>query len=109
MNFVCGIIKTNLGLRCGVTALARTLDEILQEIDAGYNPQRQSIQTRLDALPAQADAEIAGLKATQEQAFGDILGGARDRGMGFSGVPLAEQSRYTASQFLPAVARVRQS
>lgn len=89
--------------------LAKALDQILAEIDAGYNPQRQSIQARLDALPAQADSEIAGLKATQEQAFTDILGGARDRGMGFSGVPLAEQSRYTASQFLPAVARVRQS
>jgi hypothetical protein len=89
--------------------LAKSLDEILQEIDAGYNPQRQAIQTRLDALPVQADAEIAGLNATKDQAFSDILGGARDRGMGFSGVPLAEQSRYTASTFLPAVARVRQS
>lgn len=85
------------------------LDEILQELDAAYSPQRQSIQTRLDALPAQADAEIAGLKAAQTDAFGEILGGARDRNMGFSGQPIAEQSRYTASQFLPAVARVRQS
>lgn len=89
--------------------LAKALDQILAEIDAGYNPQRQSIQARLDALPAQADSEIAGLNATKDQAFTDILGGARDRGMGFSGVPLAEQAKYTASQFLPAVARVRQS
>jgi hypothetical protein len=89
--------------------LAKSLDAILAELDASYAPQRQSIQTRMDALPAQADAEIEGLKATQQQAFQDILGGARDRGMGFSGVPIAEQSRYTASSFLPAVARVRQS
>jgi hypothetical protein len=92
-----------------VAQLARSLDDILKEIDAGYAPQRQSLQTRLDALPKQAESEIAGLKATQEQAFGEILGGARDRGMGFSGVPLAEQARYTASSFLPAVARVRQT
>jgi hypothetical protein len=89
--------------------LATSLEQILKEIDAGYNPQRKALQQRLDALPGQAEAEISGLKATQDQAFQDILGGARDRGMGFSGVPIAEQSRYTASQFLPAVARVRQS
>lgn len=87
--------------------MARGLDEILRELDASYSPQRQSIQTRMDALPAQADAEISGLKATQENAFGDILSGARSRGLGFSGIPLGEQAKYTASTFLPAVARVR--
>lgn len=89
--------------------MARDIQDIIREIDASYNPQRQAIQQRIEALPGQADAEINGLRATQDQAFNDILGGARQRGLGFSGIPIQEQSKYTANQFLPAVARVRQS
>lgn len=89
--------------------MARGLDEIIRELDASYNPQRQSINERLNALPAQADAEIKGLEGQQTQAFDSILAGARGRGLGFSGIPIAEQAQYTSSQFLPAVARVRQS
>ncbi len=89
--------------------MARTLDAILQELDAGYNPSRTLINQRLDALPGQADAEIAGLQGQQTQAFNDITAGARDKGLGFSGIPLSEQARYTAGSFLPAVAKVRQS
>lgn len=89
--------------------MARSLDQVLRELDASYNPQKQSINERIAALPAQADAEIEGLKGQQTQAFDDILSGARSRGLGFSGIPLSEQAKYTSSQFLPAVARVRQS
>lgn len=89
--------------------MARELSEVLKELDASYNPQRQSINERIAALPAQAEAEIAGLKGQQTQAFDSILSGARSRGLGFSGIPLGEQATYTSSQFLPAVARVRQS
>lgn len=91
------------------TTLARGISDILAELDASYSPQKQAIQQRLDALPAQADAEIAGLQGQQTQAFDDILAGARQRGLGFSGIPLGEQAKYTSNQFLPAVARVRQS
>lgn len=89
--------------------MARSLDQILQELDAGYNPGRQLINEKLNALPGQAESEISGLNATKDAAFTDIVAGARDRGMGFSGIPLAEQAKYSATQFLPAVARVRSS
>jgi hypothetical protein len=89
--------------------LARSLDQILTELDAGYAPSRQLINQRLEGLPQQADAEIQGLNAQQGQAFNDILAGARDRGLGFSGIPIQEQAKYTATNFLPAVARVRQA
>jgi hypothetical protein len=89
--------------------VAQNLDDIIRELDAGYAPSRQLINQRIDVLPAQGEAEIAGLNATKDQAFNDITAGARDRGMGFSGIPLAEQAQYTASSFLPAVAKVRQS
>lgn len=89
--------------------MAQNIDDIIKELDAGYNPQRQSINNRLAQLPGQAEAEIGGLKAQQETSFNDITDGARSRGMGFSGIPIAEQAKYTANSFLPAVARVRQS
>lgn len=89
--------------------MARELSQILSELDASYNPQRQTINDRLSLLPEQADAEIKGLESQKTQAFDDILAGARNRGMGFSGIPLAEEAKYVSSSFLPAVARVKQS
>lgn len=90
--------------------MARSIDAILKELDAGYNPTRQLINQRLDALPAQSDAEINGLKAQEQDYYNNtILGGARERGVAFGGIPEADRARYGATQFLPAVARVRQS
>lgn len=87
----------------------RTLDQILAEIGTVYNPQIQSVQTRLNDIPNQIKAEEQGLSAQKDQAFGNILDGARRRGLGFSGIPLGEQAKYTATDYLPALARLRQS
>lgn len=89
--------------------MARSLDAIIQELDAGYNPSRQLINERIAAIPAQADAEVAGLQAQLGQANNDILANAQSRGLGFSGIPVAEQAKYAAGTFAPAVARVRQA
>ena len=90
-------------------ATPRTLDQILSELRPTFDPQVQSLQERAGLIPQQIEAEEKGLQAKQTQAFGDILGGARRRGLGFSGIPLGEQAQYTASEFLPAMARLRQS
>lgn len=87
----------------------RTLDSILGELNSTYDPQIKSIQARQAAIPGQVQAEEQGLQAKQENAFGDIVNGARRRGLGFSGIPLSEQARYTSTEFLPALARLRQS
>lgn len=89
--------------------MAQDISSILQELDAGYNPQRQAINDQIAQLQPQADAQVQGLKAQQSNAFNDITNGARDRGMGFSGIPIDEQAKYTAGTFLPAVAQVQQS
>lgn len=90
--------------------MARDLDSIIKELDAGYDPARRLINERISAQPAQADAEIQGLRA-QEQDYYDnnIMAGARQRGIGFSGIPIGERAKYGATQFLPAVARVKQA
>lgn len=89
----------------------RTLDQILGELGTVYQPQIQSMQTRMGLIPGQIAEEEKGLQAKQETAFGDILSGARRRGTGvaFGGIPLSEQATYTANEFLPSLARLKQS
>jgi hypothetical protein len=89
----------------------RTLQQVLTELDGVYNPQVDSIRQRQAAIPGQLQAEQDGLQAKQNTAFGDILNGARRRGTGvaFGGIPLQEQARYTADNYLPALARLQQS
>ena len=88
---------------------SRTLNQILKELSPTFKPQVESLQQRANLIPGQIKSEEQGLQAKQEQAFGDILGGARRRGLGFSGIPLGEQAKYTSTEFLPALARLRQS
>lgn len=89
----------------------RTLDQILAENASIYNPQVQSLQTQIQTIPTQLAAQESGLAAKQQEAFGDILSGARRRGTGiaFGGIPLAEQSKYTASTYMPALAQLKQA
>lgn len=86
----------------------RTLQAILSELSPVYKPQIQALQTRQSLLPQRLASEEAGLEAKQTEAFDSILGGARRRGLGFSGIPLGEQARYSATEYLPALARLRQ-
>lgn len=89
--------------------MARTLEQIISELNPTFQPQVQSLQERANLIPGQIASEEAGLQAKQDSAFGDIVSGARRRGLGFSGVPLGEQAKYTATDYLPALARLRQS
>ena len=88
--------------------MARTLQQIITELNPAYQPQINTLRQRQALIPGQTVAEEKGLQAKQESAFGDILGGARRRGLGFSGIPLEEQAKYTSTEFLPAVARLKQ-
>lgn len=87
----------------------RTLQQVLGELDSTYQPQIDTLRQRQTALPGQLQADEQGLAAKQESAFGDIVNGARRRGLGFSGIPLGEQAKYSATEYMPALARLRQS
>lgn len=89
--------------------MASTLEQIIAELNPTYEPQVNTIRQRQAAIPGMIAQEEKGLQAKQENAFGDILNGARRRGLGFSGIPLGEQAKYTSTEFLPALARLRQS
>lgn len=87
--------------------MARSLDAILAELEPGYSGSRNAINTQLSALPAQYEADLSGLNAQLKDANDNILSGARQRGLGFSGIPVGEQARYAATNFAPAVARLK--
>lgn len=87
----------------------RTLSQIVNELNKADSGQINLIKQRQSLIPKQIAAEEKGLGAKQEQAFGSILGGARQRGLGFSGIPLEEQAKYTSTEYLPALARLRQT
>lgn len=88
---------------------AATLDQILTSLNGVYQPQIQSVQTQQAALPAQFQAQSAGVDAQKNDAFNSILSSARQRGTGvaFGGIPLQEQAQYTASTYAPALAKLQ--
>lgn len=87
--------------------MARTFEQVLAEVNAQSDPQRQPILQQIADLPRQQKAEEASLGAQKDQAFTDILDGSRRRGLGFSGIPLGEQAKFAATEYAPAVARLK--
>lgn len=87
----------------------RTLDQVLASLGSVYDPQVNSIRQQQSALPTQLQNDESALQGKQNQAFDQILGGARARGVGFSGIPLGEQAKYTANTYMPALANMRTS
>ena len=87
----------------------KSIQQINQEIGTLYDPQINAIKQRQAMIPQQLQAEEAGLGAKQTQAFDEILGGARRRGLGFAGIPVGEQAKYNATEYMPALARLKQS
>lgn len=85
----------------------KTLDQVLSELQGTYQPQIDTLRQRQSAIPDQIAQNEQQLQAKQNQAFGDITDAARRRGLGFSGIPLSEQAKYTSTEYLPALANLR--
>lgn len=89
--------------------MARTLDQIIAELNPAYQAQRESIQTQQSLIPSQIASQEQALNAQKDKGYADIISGARRRGTGvaFGGIPLAEQAQYNATQYAPALANLR--
>lgn len=87
----------------------RSVEQIQRELAKTDAPAESLLKKQIAAIPGSLKAEEDGLRAKQAEAFNKILGGAKSRGLKFSGIPLAEQARFTSTEFLPAMARLRQS
>ena len=86
--------------------MARALDQIISELDSVYRPQRDLYNQQLSQQDPQMEAEQKGLMAQKEDSFRQITDQANRRGMFYSGLPIAEEQRYTGQQFLPAMANL---
>jgi hypothetical protein len=87
--------------------MARSLDQIIAEMDPGYAPSRDIVTQQINALDPAQQAQEQGLNAQKDQGFKDIVDQARTRGMGFGGIPLSEQATYLSSNYLPALANLK--
>lgn len=83
------------------------LADIMKESDSYYQPKKDLYNQQLSQTDPQQQAEVQGLQQQQQDSFSQIRDQAQRRGLFFSGIPLAEQAKYTASQFLPAVANLQ--
>lgn len=87
----------------------QTLQQVMKSLGGVYNPQVSLLQKRQSGIPQSIQAEETALGAKQTQAYDEILGGARRRGLGFAGIPLQEQAKYNSTEYMPALARLKQS
>jgi hypothetical protein len=90
--------------------MARTIDAIIKEVSSRSDPQRQTILNQVADIPRQLEAEESGLRAQLATANDDITNNARRMGFkAFGGIPLGEQAEFAATEFAPALARLRTS
>lgn len=88
--------------------MARSIDQIVGELNSVYQPQIEQVNTQLAQLPQYYAAQTQGLGVAKDNAFRDITGAASAKGMLYSGMPIAEQTRYTGEKYLPALAQLEQ-
>ena len=88
--------------------MAREINQIIQELESAYAPQKKQIQEQISALPSYYQSQIAGLEQARQNAYQDIVRRANARGVVYSGAPIQEQQVYTGERYLPALAGLRQ-
>lgn len=86
----------------------RDLNALISEIGQSVAPQKQLIDTDIANAQKAGDAQIAGMEARKDKAFGQIEQRASDKGMLFSGFSPDAQAEYTASTYLPALAALQE-
>lgn len=87
----------------------RNINDILAEVSSKSDPQRQIVMRQIADLTPQQQAAEQGLDAKRDRGFEDITLGARRRGVAYWGAPIAEQQKYLATDYLPAVANLKSS
>lgn len=88
--------------------MARTLAQIISELNPTFQAQTNSLQSQQQLIPGEIQSQEQALNAQKDSAYGDIVAGAQRRGLGFSGIPLGEQAKYAATTYAPALAQLRQ-
>jgi hypothetical protein len=87
--------------------MAKTIDQILAERKALYDPQRQAISEQVAALPGEETAAIGAADAALGLARDENLRQANAKGMAFSGNPTLENNKYAALTYAPRIAEIK--
>ncbi len=82
----------------------QSLEELYAQLNPAYQGTRDLVGAQLSAVPGQFQAQETALGVKKDNSFRDINTGANAKGLAFSGIPIAEQTRYLGEQYLPAVA-----
>jgi hypothetical protein len=85
----------------------RKLNDLITTIGKSVRPQKALIDSDIRLAEEAGTAQVAGLDAQKNQAFGQIEQNAQDKGMFFSGYSPSEQAGYTATSYLPALAQLQ--
>lgn len=85
----------------------RDLQALIAEQQAALKPQYDLIDQDIVGTENAGTAQIAGIGATKDREVKAISQRAQKKGMWFSGAPVAEESDYTMSTYLPALAQLQ--
>src|SRR4051794_19059973 len=91
------------------TPVVNNLADIMAQLEGAYAPQRQLSQQQINELPGQLQQQNQALDVAKTNAFTDVNTNANSKGLAFSGIPAAEQTRYLGEKYLPAKAAAAQS
>lgn len=81
----------------------QTLDQIMAELQPGYQGQRQVIGKAIANTNETYKASQLALDASKTQGFNQINEQATGRGLAFGGTPIAEQADYLSTKYLPGL------
>ncbi len=87
----------------------QSIQDIINQLNPTVAGRKDFISQQINAVPQSLQSSEAALQNQLNGAFGQIQQGASNRGIFFSGIPLAEQAQYTGTQYAPALAKLRQS
>lgn len=79
------------------------------QLGSVYDPQTHQVQSQIDQLAPQQQAQQASLDQAKVNAFKDITNSANSKGVLFSGVPIDQRATYVGTKYLPAVADLNTS
>jgi len=86
--------------------MPRALQDIITELNAVYNPQRDVYNQQISGLDPALEAEQRGLQQQKQDSFQQITDQANRRGLFYSGLPIQEEQKYVGGQYLPAIANL---
>lgn len=86
-----------------------TYDQAFQGLSSTYDPQTTEVNSEINQLPAQQQAQQSALDQAKVNAFQDITQSANSRGLLFSGFSPDQQATYVGTKYLPAVANLQTS